>query len=163
MRIRWKTTTLAFGVCWFLAVLAPNAYASTPSPLNGTFSATIAPVASRSADGNTFISFTFNEIFTGTISGTRVGEGTLVVHPDGTFNARDAGLFTGTIGGAPGTATLAGDITGVFGFSLEARFVVSDGAGGLAGVHAEGSAAGSPTGPLSFAGTYSGLVESSAP
>lgn len=162
MHVPWKKTTVAFGVCLFLAVLAPTVYASTPSRLSGTFNATIAPVASRSADGNTFISFTFTEIFTGTISGTRVGAGTLVVHPDGTFNARDAGLLTGTIAGELGTATLAADVTGVFGSSLEARFVVSDGTGGLAGVHADGSAIGSPTGPVSFAGTYSGQAQWSA-
>ncbi len=157
MRIRWKTTTLAFGVCWFLAVLAPNAYASTPSPLSGTFSATIAPVASRSADGNTFISFTFNEIFTGTISGTRVGTGRLVIHADGTINARDSGLFSGSVAGASGTAILSASISGTFS-AIAADFVVTDGAGGLSQIHVEGTAAGAATGPATFAGTYSGQV-----
>jgi hypothetical protein len=160
MHINWKKTTLAFGIPIFLAALAPTAYASTPTPLSGTFSATIAPVGSRSADGNTFISFTFGETFTGSISGTRVGAGTLVVHPDGTLNVRDAGLLTGSIAGASGTANMTGVASGVFG-SFKGRFRVSDAAGGLSGVRGEGSFTGSATGPVSFAGTYSGQIQSS--
>jgi hypothetical protein len=158
MHINWKKTTLAFGIPIFLAALAPTAYASSPMPLSGAFNATIAPVASHSADGNAFISFTFTETFTGTISGTRVGAGTLVVHPDGTLNVRDAGLLTGSISGAPGTATISAVAAGVFG-SFTGRFRISEAAGGLMGVHGEGSFTGSATGPVSFAGTYSGQVQ----
>jgi hypothetical protein len=157
MHIHWKRTTLAFGIPLFLAVLAPTAYASAPTPLSGAFNATIVPVASRSADGNTIIFFTFNETFTGTMIGTRVGTGTLVVRPDGTLHICDIGLFTGTIAGTSGTARITGVASGVFS-SLTGRFRVSDGDGGLSGVHGEGSFVGSATGPVSFAGTYSGQV-----
>ena len=44
-----------------------------------------------------------------------------------------------------------------------ATFTVTDGTGGLAGVHAEGTEAISATGPLSVAATYSGVVHFSAP
>jgi len=155
MQIPWKKTTLAFGIPVLLAVFGPTVSASTAMPLSGTFRATIAPVGSRSADGNTIISFTFMETFTGTMSGTRVGAGTLLVHPDGTLDVRDAGLFTGTIGAASGTATITGVGAGVFA-SFAGRFRVSEGSGGLAGLHASGSFKGSATGPVSFAGTYSG-------
>jgi|SRR6202158_4342959 len=160
MHIPWKRTTLAIGIPLFLAVLAPTVYASTSTPVSGAFSATIAPVASRVDDGNTIISFTFTETFTGTMSGTRVGIGTLVVHPDGTLYFHDTGLFTGTIAGASGTATMTGVGAGAFS-SFNGRFHVSDGAGGLAGVRGGGSFTGSATGPVSFAGTYSGKVRSS--
>jgi hypothetical protein len=93
------------------------------------------------------------------MSGTRVGTGTLVVHPDGTLHVRDTGLFTGTIAGASGTATMTGVATGMFS-SFTGRFRVSHGADGLAGVRGGGSFTGSATGPVSFAGTYSGQVHS---
>ncbi|HXB04197.1 MAG TPA: hypothetical protein VNY77_04915 [Candidatus Angelobacter sp.] len=160
MHINWKKTTLAFGIPVFMAALAPTAYASTPTPMSGAFNATIAPVASHSDGGNTFISFTFTEAFTGTMSGTRVGTGTLVVHPDGTLNVLDTGLLTGSIAGATGTATITGVGSGVFG-SFMGRFRVSDAAGGLSGVRGEGSFTGSATGPVSFAGTYTGQIQSS--
>lgn len=153
----WKSATVAFGVALFLAVLAPTAYASPPTPLSGTFNATISPFATRSADGNTFISFTFNEIFSGTMSGTRVGTGQLVIHPDGTINARDSGLFSGSVAGASGTAILSASISGTFS-AIAADFVVTDGASALSQIHVEGTAAGAATGPATFAGTYSGQV-----
>ena len=160
MHIPWKRTTLVFGIPLFLAVLAPTAYASTSTPVSGAFSATIAPVASRTTDGITTISFTFKETFIGTMRGTRVGTGMLVVHPDGTLSFRDTGLFTGTIAGSSGSATITGVGAGVFS-SFNGRFHVSDGAGGLAGVRGGGSFTGNATGPVSFAGTYSGKVRPS--
>src|SRR5438477_6241928 len=139
---------------------APAAYAAAPTPANGTFAASISPVGTRSADGNTFISFTFVENFQGTLTGTRAGTGRLVIHPDGTINARVSGLFTGSIAGASGTATLSDSLSGTFS-ALTADFVVTDGMGGLSGIHVQGIAAGAATGPVTFAGTYSGQVSSS--
>ncbi|HEX3509345.1 MAG TPA: hypothetical protein VHW94_13230, partial [Candidatus Dormibacteraeota bacterium] len=136
---------LASLVVVFASVLevasAPAAQAAAPAPASGSFAATIAPVGTRSADGNTFIDFTFVEQFEGTLSGTRLGTGRLVIHPDGTVNVRDSGLFSGSIGGATGTAILSASISGTFG-SIAANFVVADGTDGLSGIHVEGTAAG---------------------
>jgi hypothetical protein len=139
---------------------APAANAAAPTPASGSFAATISPVGTQMADGNTFITFTFVEEFEGTLTGTRVGTGRLVVHPDGTVNARDSGLFTGSIGGRSGTAVLSASISGTFA-AFAANFVVTDGTGDLSGIHVEGTAAGAATGPVSFAGTYSGQLNSS--
>lgn len=136
---------------------ASNVLAEEPTPVSGTFSATISPFATRSADGNTFIDFTFVEQFQGTISGTRVGTGLLIIHPDGTVNVRDSGLFSGSIDGSSGSAVLSASISGTFA-SIAANFVVTDGTGGLAGVHVQGTGGGGATGPTTFAGTYSGQM-----
>jgi hypothetical protein len=77
---------------------ATGAQASTPVSGNGTSQITITPVGSRTADGNTFIAFTFLETIAGLYSGTRVGDGSFVLHPDGTVNVSDSGVFTGTHG-----------------------------------------------------------------
>ena len=139
---------------------APAAYAAAPTTASGSFAAEISPIGTRSADGNTFINFTFVEDFQGTLTGTRAGTGWLVIHPDGTINARDSGLFAGSIGGASGTAILSASLSGTFS-GLAADFVVTDGTGGLSRIHVEGTAAGAATGPVTFAGTYSGQVSSS--
>jgi len=139
---------------------APTAYAAAPTTASGSFAAEISPIGTRSADGNTFINFTFVEDFQGTLTGSRAGTGWLVIHPDGTINARDSGLFAGSIGGASGTAILSASLSGTFS-ALAADFVVTDGTGGLSRIHVEGTAAGAATGPVTFAGTYSGQVSSS--
>ena len=137
--------------------LAPTAIAAEATPASGSFIANLSPVGSRSADGNTIVTFTFVETFQGTITGVRVGTGRLVIHPDGTITVRDSALFTGSIAGASGTAVLSASVFGTFS-SVTANFVVTHGTGGLAGVHVEGTAVGGAVGPASFAGTYSGQV-----
>jgi len=136
---------------------APAAYAAAPTPASGSFAATISPVGTRSADGNTVISFTFVETVQGTLTGTRVGSGLLLIHPDGTINARVNGQFTGSIGAASGSAIFNESDSGTFS-AFASNFVVTDGTDGLAGVHVEGTGAGAATGPATFAGTYSGQV-----
>jgi hypothetical protein len=161
MHISWKRITLSFGIpLLLLAGLAPTAYASTSRSASGTFDITISPTGSRVDDGNTIISFTFlHETFTGTLTGTRDGSGTLVVHPDGTLSARTSGLFTGTIGGASGTATFSDTAAGVAS-SIAGRFRTSEGSGALENVTVSGSLKGHATSAVSFAGTYAGKVRS---
>lgn len=154
---RFVSGGLAVFASALAVVSAPTVYASAPTPASGSFAATIAPVETRSADGNTVISFTFVETFQGTLTGSRVGSGRLLIHPDGTINVRVSGLFTGSIGGASGSAILSDSASGSFS-AFAANFVVTDGTGGLAGVHVEGTAAGAATGPATFAGTYAGQV-----
>jgi hypothetical protein len=131
-------------------------------PASGTDAITLSPVSTRAADGNTFIDFTYVESWQGTFDGTRVGSGSLVIHPDGSVNAQVSGIFTGTIAGRSGTAVMRFTVTGTFA-SATAIGSVTDGTGGLAGVHAVVTDAGSATSPTSFAATYSGEVHFSSP
>jgi hypothetical protein len=146
----------------FWLVLGPVAYADETFPATGTDEITFSPVSTRTADGNTFIDFTYVESWQGTIVGTRVGSGSLVIHPDGSLNAKASGVFTGTIAGLSGTATMNATASGTFA-SASAIFTVTDGTGGLAGVHVQGSDMGSAIGPTTFAATYSAKVHFSGP
>jgi hypothetical protein len=142
--------------------VAPAAYADEPVQGGGTSTISLTPVPERTADGNTFIDYTFTETMLGIIDGTRVGSGELVIHADGSFNTINSGTFTGTIAGRSGTAEMSFRISGTFA-SAGGSFTVTGGTGGLAGVHAEGKNSGSATGPTSFAGTYSVKVNITGP
>jgi hypothetical protein len=142
--------------------VAPAAYADEPVQGGGTFTISFTPVPERTADGNTFIDYTFTEITLGIFDGTRVGSGELVIHADGSLNTINSGTFTGTIAGRSGTAEMSFRGSGTFA-SAGGTYTVTGGTGGLAGVHAEGKDSGSATGPTTFAGTYSFKVSFSAP
>ena len=136
--------------------------ASAPVSGSGTFQITFVPASVETADGNTFITFNFVETTTGFLAGTRVGQGSLVIHPDGPVNARDSGIFTGTLGGsAPGTAFGHVEVSGTFSAST-GLLEVSAGTGGLTGAHAQFVASGHAIGTTSLAGTYIGQAQFSA-
>jgi hypothetical protein len=139
------------------------AQASTPVSGGGTFQITLTPVASRTVDGDTFIAFTFRETITGLYSGTRVGQGSLVVHPDGTLTAHDSGVFAGTVAGsAAGTAILNVEGSGTF-TALTAQVQASDGTGGLAGIHGQAFVTGHAISSTTLAGAYTGRAQFGAP
>ena len=140
---------------------APAVHADEPVQASGTFTISYSPTSLRAADGNVFFDYTFSEQMLGTLSGTRVGSGSAVIHPDGSLNTSNSGIFTGTIAGASGTAEMSFWGSGTFA-SAGGSYVVTHGTGGLDGVHAEGKDSGSATGPTSFAGTYSFKVVFSA-
>jgi hypothetical protein len=145
---------------WLGVALA--AYADEPVQGGGTFTISFTPVPERTADGNTFIDYTFTETTLGIFDGTRVGSGELVIHADGSLNTINSGTFTGTIAGRSGTAEMSFRGSGTFA-SAGGSYTVTGGTGGLAGVHAEGKDSGSATGPTTFAGTYSFKVSFSGP
>ncbi len=138
-----------------------SAEAATPVSGSGTFTISFAPVVERTADGNTFIDYTFVENDAGIVDGTRIGSGELVIHADGSFNTQNTGIFTGSMAGVSGTAEM--DFWGSGTFALAGgNFTVTHGTNGLAGVHAQGSDSGSATGPTSFVGTNEFKVDFSA-
>ena len=137
----------------WLAV-APVVYADEPVQGTGTFTISISPVVERIADGNTFIDYTFVEDSRGIANGTRVGSGELVIHADGSFNTANTGVFTGTMAGRSGSAEMDFSGSGTFA-SAGGSYTMTNGIGGLAGVHAEGKDSGSATGPTTFAGANS--------
>ena len=141
--------------------LAPAVYADEPVQGSGAFTVSFSPAFERIADGNTFIDYTFTENTVGIVEGTRVGAGELVIHADGSFNTENAGTFTGTIAGRSGTAEIEYRASGTFALAGGTLHLIY-GAGGLAGVHAEGNDSGSATSPTSFAGTISFKVNFSA-
>jgi len=161
-----RTRFLSMGSLASIAVLwlavAPPVYADEIVPASGSSANVLTPVSIRVADDNTFIDYTYVERWQGTIDGTRVGSGSLVIHPDGSVNAQASGVFTGTIAGRSGTALLRISVSGTL-VSAAGNFSMTDGTGGLAGVHAEGTDAAFPTGPTSFGATYSAVVHFSAP
>ena len=142
--------------------VAPAAYADEPVQGGGTFTISFTPVPERTADGNTFIDYTFTETTLGIFDGTRVGSGELVIHADGSLNTINSGTFTGTIAGRSGTAEMSFRGSGTFA-SAGGSYTVTGGTGGLAGVHAEGKDSGSATGPTTFAGAYSVKVNVTGP
>ena len=141
---------------------APAAYADEPVRGDGIFTISFSPLVERTADGETFIDYTFIETSQGIVAGTRVGSGELVIHADGSLNTANTGIFTGTIAGRSGTARMDFRGSGTFA-SAGGTYTVTHGMGGLAGVHAEGKDSGSATGPTTFAGTNSFKVTFSAP
>jgi|SRR5919109_65501 hypothetical protein len=143
-------------------VFMPVVHANEQIQASGIDAITLSPVSTRLADGNTFIDFTYVESWQGTIEGTRVGTGSVVIHPDGSVNAQVSGVFTGTIAGRSGTAAIRFSVSGTFA-SAVGIFTVTDGTGGLAGVHGQGTDAGAATGPTTFGATYSAKVHFSAP
>ena len=131
----------------------------TPVPIAGSFTLTFEPVDVRLADGNAFIDFSFHEQLSGSVSATRVGTGTLVIHPDGTLNVKDAGFLTGTMGGISGSvnaeawaqgrlASLGGSVT----------IYPQTGTGGFTGLQGVVKVTGAATGPATLAGSYEGRV-----
>lgn len=155
-----RIATLPFVSVLCLAA-APVAYADEPVVAGGNDTITLTPTVEHVADGNTFIDYTFVENFVGIATGTRVGSGKLVIHPDGTLNTANDGIFTGTIAGRSGTGVMQFWGSGTFA-SVAGSFNFEQGTGGLAGVHAEGKVVGSATGPTSFAGADSVKVNFSA-
>ena len=161
---RWhvlRLATLPLVAALSLAV-GPAVSAAEPAQANGTFTFSFSSVSIRTADGNTFVDYTFTETTLGIFDGTRVGSGSAVIHSDGSFNTINSGTFTGTIAGRSGTAEMSFRGSGTFA-SAGGSYTVTGGTGGLAGVHAEGKDSGSATGPTTFAGTYSVKVNFSAP
>jgi hypothetical protein len=142
-----------------VALVVPGAAANSTVPASGSFALTVTPVKIAPTPQWTAIIGTVNETLSGTIAGTRTGQIAALVMPDGTFEALDSGPFTGTVAGRTGTALITVPSSGVFGVSVTGRFVLSGGHGGLTGVNATGTLTGQATGPTSYAGTYSGVVE----
>jgi hypothetical protein len=138
--------------------LAPIAYASTSIPSTGTFVATFTPTKVIQQDGSQTVFFSFTEDLTGTYSGTEIGTGMFVFHPDGTILTPHQGTFTGTIAGREGTATLQTKCSGTK-ESFTCTCVTFNGEGGLVGVHSKATVEGHFTGPTTVAGTYSGQVK----
>jgi hypothetical protein len=139
--------------------LAGSSRRGTPMLVAGTFALSFTPVAVRQADGNTFIDFNFHERLSGSISGTRTGTGTLVIHPDGTLNVKDTGFLTGNLAGVSGSVNVEAWAQGTFA-SVRGSVTIypQTGTGGFAGLQGVAKVTGAATGPATLAGSYEGQV-----
>ena len=154
-----RSLALIAAIVACLCVGGTAAEAAVPMSGSGDFQVLFVPTGVETADGNTFMTFTFVETFTGFLDGTRIGQGSLVIHPDGNLTARDVGPFTGTIAGsAPGTVMIEAEVSGSFS-AATAQVQAGDGTGGLSGVMAKVVAHGHAVGPTSLAGTYTAQAQ----
>ena len=120
-------------------VAATPASAAPPAPVTGTFALVTSTTTSiRTADGNTFITVNRTAALSGTFTGTTTDTTTLVMHSNGTTSLRGAGTCICTVEGRSGTLEYRFEGSGVFPTSGSGRYVVGQGTGGLAGLHAEG-------------------------
>lgn len=160
--LRRSIATVALATA-FLFAGGAGVQASIPTSGSGTFLLVATFGAPTTAGGNTFIPFTFKETITGIFTGVRIGTGTFVLHPDGTLDAHDSGVFTGTVAGsAPGTAILSVEASGTLA-AISAQGQASDGTGGLVGIHGQAFVTGSAVSANAFGGAYTARAQFGAP
>src|SRR2546427_3193006 len=113
----------------------PVASASTRTTASGSFTAgEPSNVQTRSAGGNTFISYDITFSLTGDISGTCSGSETGIFHPDGSLTLQGTCTFNGSVGEKSGMADLRFNGFGTSS-SLNGHFMNVNSGGGLAGLH----------------------------
>ena len=157
MNYLWRKALVAGSAVAAAAVLvAAPASATTPIPFAGTFQNTSSVVTGfRQADGNTFISQIVQVVYAGDLAGPVVEHIDVVIHPDGTLNAKGAAVCTCTLaGGRSGTIVLPFAATGDASGAVRGHFTIGDGTGGLAHLHGVGTfeSTNGSSGP--FSGAY---------
>lgn len=152
----------SFAFVVVIAILAPAAVsAGTRLSMSGTWDdCNFAPVV-RTSGPNTIVTIGITENFYGPMSGTYVGTERDVIFADGSATFHGSGVFTGTIGGATGTATYRYE--GIFPIDapFHARWVLIGQSGGLASATGQGTFGGT-FGEITDAcdgGTFSGSYE----
>ena len=157
MNYLWRKALVAGSAVAAAAVLvAAPASATTPIPFAGTFQNGPSVVTGfRQADGNTFISQIVQVVYAGDLAGPVVEHIDVVIHPDGTLNAKGADVCTCTLaGGRSGTIVLPFTATGDASGAVRGRFTIGDGTGGLANLHGIGTFESSNGSSGPFSGVY---------
>jgi hypothetical protein len=135
-----KSLSLFLAVAVATALLAQPALATTPTDGGGTF--TFHPVIQsvRTADGNTFLTATANDAFTGSFTGPFTEPFVFVTHPNGTATVQGTLTCTCIVDGRAGTLTLRFEGTQAGPTApVDGQFVVQDATGGLAGLRGVGT------------------------
>jgi hypothetical protein len=139
----------------FLPTLLLNsASASTIETANGSYTSSVAVTKTDHVGGNTIVYGPEVQHLTGALDGIRVASGVMIIHADGSFEARDKGVFTGTVDGRSGTVEIDGTSKGMDS-SGSGQLVFGRGTGQLAGLHAQGTFATMFTSFTTGVGTYS--------
>jgi hypothetical protein len=134
-----------------------SARASTIQTAGGAFDSTVGVTRVEHSGGNTILYGPEVQHLTGALDGIRVATGVMIVHADGSFEARDEGVFTGTVDGRSGTVEIDGVSKGI-GNSGTGRLVFRHGTDSLSGLHGEGVFAPTFTSPTTATGTYSAAL-----
>jgi hypothetical protein len=133
-------------------------YAATLTPATGNMTVTSFSVTGvRTANGNTFMDFANTEAMSGTFVGTSTSVISVIVHPSGDFNVVHIMTFTGTVDEKSGTMTIKFEAKGTgfaYGAPVSAQWVIQNGTGDLASIHATGTFQGNAL----IGGTYSGQI-----
>lgn len=124
----------------------PAAAAGAVSTGTGTgtvVSFALTPV--RTAGGNLIFSVDETIFYTGVLTGVATSTATVIIHPNGTTTGHGTETCNAcTIDGMTGSFTSVVTATGTADLSqVSANFAILNASGGLAGLHATGSAAGS--------------------
>jgi hypothetical protein len=144
---------VAAASAWLPIVMVLPASASPAETADGTFTSTVGVAQVQHVGNNTIFHGPEVQHLTGALQGIRVASGVMIVHADGSFEARDRGLFTGTVDGRSGTIEIDGVSNGV-GSTGAGQLVLGHGTGGLAGLHGRGTFAPRFTSVTTATGTY---------
>jgi Protein of unknown function (DUF3224) len=158
----WKRIVLvAVCVAVVAAASAVSAGASPAEQISGNvqyLSSTFNGI--RVEGGNTIIDLSATVSYSGTFTGTSNLHGTLIIHQDGSANAHDVEVFTGTVDGVPGTVTLNLNLSSDPALVVTGKDVITAASGdltGLRGVLTVNAQVFDPlVGPI---GTYGGQIE----
>lgn len=125
-------------------LLAAPAAATPPTPATSTFAVISAvPIDSRTANGNTFLTFLRTASISGSFTGIATDTISLVMHSNGTTSVHGAGTCVCSVEGRTGTFDYRFQGSGTFPTTLSGRYVVRHGTAGLEGLHAAGPFSGS--------------------
>jgi hypothetical protein len=141
MRMRLVIPAVVFALS--LGV-APSVGATPPTQATATYStvSSFSQTPIRTADGNTTFAVVDTFDWMGGISGTAADTATITVHSDGLATARGVETCSScTIGGRTGSYTAVFTLTGNATFTqiYTGHFTFISAAGGLAGLHGEGT------------------------
>jgi hypothetical protein len=136
------------------AALSAPASASPPVALSGTFTQnTFNETFVKEDGGNIYYSSDDIHTYTGTLTGTDVFVGTVVVHKDGTVEWHGTSTFTGTVAGS-GVGTVVFEVNGGANASLTDSHCHQQQVGGTLAVHASLDLVGDLNTSLTYSGTY---------
>jgi Protein of unknown function (DUF3224) len=152
---------IAGGAAAMSANGATPAVASPPQEISGNVTYQSSTFNSIRVDGgNTIIDLSATVSYSGTFTGTSHLHGTLIIHQDGSANAHDVEVFTGTVDGVPGTVTLNLNLSSDPALVVTGKDVITGASGdltGLRGILTVNAQVFDPlVGPI---GTYSGHIE----
>ena len=154
-----------FGLMMVIGLISPvhTAQAGQPAPASGSWVDCNVVEEVRTAGSLTYVIVTITEQYAGTLSGSYVGTEWDIVRSDGSATFIGHGVFAGSVGGHIGSAVMRYTGTAAASGAGLAHWVMSNGSGGLAPVHAQGTFEGTALDPtpqcdIPYGGTYSGQI-----
>ena len=154
--MRKKISAMMIGAVILSVLLIPTVLAEKPTLVSGTWSWGAVGPSFRDADGNTFMSATEIDVFTGTFNGAGEGPFTVTIRSNGHLTGLGRTTFTGTVGSKSGTLVIqwTGN-TRALG-RWDCKWVILSGTGDL--VNLRGSGRGVETAPGSYILVLSGKI-----